>query len=88
MNTSEQLRSALQRFGWTMGPEFERRYIEDPWVFNLANAVEKLSVAYDSLREAASECFYEHGKYATQRQAIYALEAHLRATMEEVPAWR
>ena len=34
---------ALKRFGWKCGPEFEKRYYSDPWVFNLANAVERLT---------------------------------------------
>ena len=34
---------ALATFGWTCGPEFWKRYYEDAWVFNLANAVEALS---------------------------------------------
>ena len=29
----------LRRFGWELGPEFERRYITDAWVFNLVNAL-------------------------------------------------
>ena len=35
--------AALRPFGWTCGPDFWRRYYADPWVFNLANAVEHLS---------------------------------------------
>ncbi len=34
--------TALAPFGWTCGPEFWQRYYQDPWVFNLANAVERL----------------------------------------------
>lgn len=37
------LTEALQAFGWTCGPEFEKRYLTDPWVFNLANAVQRLT---------------------------------------------
>lgn len=37
------LADALKQFGWTCGPEFWRRYYTDAWVFNLANAVEKLT---------------------------------------------
>lgn len=29
----------LRRFGWALGPEFEHRYLTDPWVFNLVNAL-------------------------------------------------
>lgn len=39
----ESLTAALKRFGWEGGPEFFRRYYSDPWVFNLANAVERLT---------------------------------------------
>jgi hypothetical protein len=34
--------AALAPFGWTCGPDFWQRYYSDPWVFNLANAVERL----------------------------------------------
>jgi hypothetical protein len=45
MNDAEaKMAAALQPFGWTCGPEFWRRYYTDTWVFNLANAVERLSV--------------------------------------------
>jgi hypothetical protein len=37
------LRKALAPFGWTCGPEFWQRYYRDPWVFHLANAVERLT---------------------------------------------
>lgn len=39
----EKMADALKRFGWTCGPEFWQRYYSDPWVFNLANAVERLT---------------------------------------------
>jgi len=45
----EKMTAALRRFGWTCGPEFWQRYYSDPWVFNLANAVERLT---DQLEEA------------------------------------
>jgi hypothetical protein len=46
-NAEERMTAALRPFGWTCGSEFWRRYRSDPWVFNLANAVEKLSVALE-----------------------------------------
>lgn len=43
-NKGEQrLADALRPFGWTCGPDFWERYYSDPWVFNLANAVERLT---------------------------------------------
>lgn len=39
----DRLAAALAPFGWTCGPEFWQRYYSDPWVFNLANAVQALS---------------------------------------------
>lgn len=36
------LKAALAPFGWTCGPDFWERYYTDAWVFNLANAVERL----------------------------------------------
>lgn len=45
--------AALQPFGWTVGPEFWKRYHSDPWVFNLANAIERL--AAQVLPEGAPE---------------------------------
>jgi hypothetical protein len=41
----QSLTSALAPFGWICGPGFWERYYQDPWVFNLANAVERLSRA-------------------------------------------
>lgn len=35
--------AALAPFGWTCEPVFWQRYYTDPWVFNLANAVERLT---------------------------------------------
>jgi len=40
---------ALRSFGWTLGPEFERRYLTDPWVFNLVNALERYALRVDVL---------------------------------------
>jgi len=46
----EKMEAALRPFGWECGPEFWTRYYSDPWVFNLANAVEHLTNAdYASL---------------------------------------
>lgn len=39
----ERLAAALKPFGWTCGEDFWWRYHTDPWVFNLANAVERLT---------------------------------------------
>lgn len=39
------LAAALAPFGWTCSKEFWQRYYTDPWVFNLANAVERLTDA-------------------------------------------
>jgi hypothetical protein len=51
-STEASLAAALAPFGWTCGPEFWQRYYSDPWVFNLANAVERLA-ASESARERA-----------------------------------
>jgi hypothetical protein len=45
--TEATLAAALRPFGWTCTPDFWKRYYADPWVFNLANAVESLTVALD-----------------------------------------
>lgn len=37
--------AALKPFGWTCTDDFWRRYYTDTWIFNLANAVERLSRA-------------------------------------------
>jgi hypothetical protein len=44
------MEAALRPFGWTCGPEFWERYYTDPWVFSLANAVERLAEERDALR--------------------------------------
>jgi hypothetical protein len=52
MNDSEQaIKAALAPFGWTCGPDFWKRYHTDPWVFNLANAVERLTAQLASPEE-------------------------------------
>ena len=45
--SEETMQAALKRFGWECGPEFWWRYHSDPWVFNLANAVERLTAELD-----------------------------------------
>lgn len=44
------LAAALKPFGWTCTEDFWRRYYSDPWVFNLANAVERLTEEIERLR--------------------------------------
>lgn len=44
----DRLEAALKPFGWACGPEFWKRYYTDPWVFNLANAVARLSEQLDN----------------------------------------
>lgn len=44
------MKAALARFGLECGPEFWKRYHTDPWVFNLANAVRKLTDENTRLR--------------------------------------
>lgn len=55
MSDESSLTAALQQFGWTCGPEFLKRYHTDPWVFNLANAIEKLTAEVAALRVRATE---------------------------------
>lgn len=43
--------AALKPFGWTCSEDFWRRYYSDPWVFNLANAVEWMTAANAHLQE-------------------------------------
>jgi hypothetical protein len=49
--TVEPLADALARFGWTTNDEFWHRYNTDVWIFNLANAVKKLTEENDRLRK-------------------------------------
>jgi hypothetical protein len=42
-DSERRMADALAPFGWTCGPDFWQRYYTDPWVFNLANAVERLT---------------------------------------------
>jgi hypothetical protein len=44
------LAAALKPFGWTCDKHFWRRFYSDPWVFHLANAVEKLTEENARLR--------------------------------------
>ena len=50
--TERTMTAALAPFGWTCGPDFWRRYYTDPWVFNLANAIERLT---EQLSERGSD---------------------------------
>lgn len=43
--SQERMEAALRPFGWTCTADFWERYHSDPWVFNLANAVERLTYA-------------------------------------------
>lgn len=49
------LAAALKPFGWTCTEDFWRRYYSDPWVFNLANAVERLTDEVARLRRRTDE---------------------------------
>lgn len=43
LNEFEQkLANVLRPFGWTCSDNFWDRYYRDPWVFNLANALERV----------------------------------------------
>jgi hypothetical protein len=46
---------ALRPFGWRCGPEFDKRYASDRWVFNLANAVQRLTNENVRLRKELDE---------------------------------
>jgi hypothetical protein len=47
------LEAALKEFGWLCGDEFWQRYYTDPWVFHLANAVERLTEQVTELKGRA-----------------------------------
>lgn len=49
MGDDETMAAALRPFGWTCTPAFWQRYYGDPWVFNLANAVEVLTARVEQL---------------------------------------
>jgi hypothetical protein len=51
----ERMAAALAPFGWTCTEDFWQRYYSDPWVFNLANAVERLSVECERHRQEATD---------------------------------
>lgn len=57
----ERMEAALRPFGWTMGGEFWRRYYTDPWVFNLANAVQRLSEQLKGVCPGAPNCTCTNG---------------------------
>ena len=47
------MQEALRPFGWECDSEFWGRYHSDPWVFNLANAVERVTVDHQALTALA-----------------------------------
>ena len=51
--TEETMAAALKPFGWLCGEEFWKRYYTDPYVFNLANAVEILTERLDNEKKKA-----------------------------------
>ena len=50
MSDEQTMAAALAPFGWTCSPDFWDRYYTDPWVFNLANAVERLTERVQQLQ--------------------------------------
>lgn len=51
MMSEASVAEALRPFGWTCTEEFWQRYHSDPWVFNLANAVERQAAELRGARE-------------------------------------
>lgn len=62
-SVSDSMTAALKAFGWEVGPAFVERYYTDPWVFNLANAVEKLSAEVERLQHQVA---YPSGQGVSQ----------------------
>lgn len=50
MTDEASMAAALKPFGWTCTADFWQRYYSDPWVFNLANAVERLTEQISDLQ--------------------------------------
>lgn len=48
-NDREDLKEVLRSYGWSPTHEFLVKYHNDPWVFNLANALLREHRKYDSL---------------------------------------
>lgn len=74
--TSNALDAVLRRFGWDAGDEFQARYVQDPWVFNLANALERLAgevvaltTERDEIETRLQEDLYEARLAANTEQA-------------------
>lgn len=42
MPSSGQLQTVFDAFGWEITPEFRERYLNDPWTYNMANAMVEL----------------------------------------------
>ena len=70
----ERLAAALAPFGWTCTDAFWQRYYSDAWVFNLANAVERLSAAaLPDPRPTEAEVMMGYGLTPYQRERLRAL---------------
>jgi hypothetical protein len=76
------MEEALARFGWTCSDEFWRRYHSDPWVFHLANAVERLHQENERLQQNAGE---RHSRLTEIARADG--EAILRRVAQDAPSW-
>lgn len=75
----DRIAAALAPFGWTCTEEFWQRYYSDPWVFNLANAVERLH----RLTEGdPTSIYHEAAALRAERDALRAENVDLLASRE------
>lgn len=79
----DKLTAALKAFGWEVGPAFAERYYSDPWVFNLANAVERLTSEVERTRAQAE--FVQVGTWLLPEAYGHDYDHFTETLMESVP---
>lgn len=75
------VREVLKGYGWTCGPDFEERYLTDPWVFNLVNIIEKEREATFRVK-VALEAVPHDGKHDPGDYPYTCLGCRVRKTLE------
>ena len=87
------LEDALRPFGWTCSDDFWRRYYTDPWVFNLANAVERLTIRLataeaelERVRRERDEALVQWADWEDEAVAVHAEPPEMRQALRAARA--
>ncbi len=70
MSNETTMAAALRPFGWACTDDFWRRYYQDAWVFNLANAVERLTAEVERLQAKPAKITAFHARVLKWRTCL------------------